>query len=172
MKYIKLANSHICAICDDAAYEMLNQYYWNVRIHKNGKAQCIRTTNNQNRNITMQQLVMAVEEGILIDHKNHNIYDNRWENLRIATYSQNNANKHKTKNPKSSKYKGVYYSKARNCWIAEIKINSKTDYLGGFKTEIGAAKEYNKFAIKYFGEFACLNEFGDPLVGTEKDKGE
>ena len=42
----------------------------------------------------------------------------------------------------SSKYKGVYFHKLNNNWMAQITINGKLKYLGSFKTEIEAHNAY------------------------------
>jgi len=79
----------------------------------------------------------------LIDHININSYDNRIENLRIATHSQNCRNQNKRKNC-SSKYKGIYWGKNNNKWQAKIRINGKVKYLGSFDNEEEAAEVYKK----------------------------
>jgi hypothetical protein len=58
---------------------------------------------------------------------------------------------------KSSKYRGVYIK--RNYPHAQIQIGTKVYRLGRFKTEKEAAKAYNDYAIKLFGEKAKLNKF-------------
>jgi len=78
-----------------------------------------------------------------IDHININSLDNRIENLRVATCSQNNRNKNKFKNC-SSKYKGVCWDKKNNKWRARIKINGKQKHLGYFDNEEEACEAYKK----------------------------
>jgi len=92
----------------------------------------------------------------VIDHINGNKLDNRKENLRIVTYTQNAQNKSKQENT-TSKYIGVYFRKDRNTWIAEIRVNSKKIYLGAFKTEIEAAKIRDIATLEHFGEYGKLN---------------
>lgn len=58
----------------------------------------------------------------------------------------------------SSKYKGVTWYKEREKWMVRININKKHIFLGYFESEIEAAKAYNDAAIKYYGEYARLNE--------------
>lgn len=59
---------------------------------------------------------------------------------------------------KTSKYKGVYWRKDEDRWVARICFNKKEICLGRFKSEEQAAAAYNKAAIEYFGEFSCLNK--------------
>jgi hypothetical protein len=72
-----------------------------------------------------------------IDHINRDKLDNRVENLRWATRSQQEANKGKKQNT-SSIYKGVLFDKHANKWCSRITIDKKTKYLGLFLTEIEA----------------------------------
>jgi hypothetical protein len=72
-----------------------------------------------------------------IDHINRNKLDNRIENLRWATHSQNSSNRGKRQNS-SSIYKGVSFYKPSNKWKSYITINNKQTHLGSFKTEIEA----------------------------------
>ena len=94
-----------------------------------------------------------------IDHINGVRDDNRWENLRLATHTQNIMNANIYKN-NTSGYKGVYCSKKTkiNKWRASIRIDKILKHLGCFDTLSGAARAYNKAAKKHFGEFANLNE--------------
>lgn len=57
----------------------------------------------------------------------------------------------------SSKFKGVHWSKRRNHWIAQIKLNKKGRYIGSFKKEKEAALAYDQMALELFKDFAYLN---------------
>ena len=76
-----------------------------------------------------------------IDHININTLDNRIENLRLVTVSQNSRNINKRPNS-SSKYIGV--RRKYNKWEASITINRKVKYLGLFDTEEEAYECYKK----------------------------
>ena len=78
-----------------------------------------------------------------IDHIDINPLNNKIENLRVVTNSQNSRNQNKQKNC-SSKYIGVYWNKNSNKWIAHIKINCKTTHLGYFDNEDEAGEVYQK----------------------------
>lgn len=97
-----------------------------------------------------------------VDHINNNGLDNRIKNLRLVTNQQNmwnqRVNPERTRNgkPVTSKYKGVHFS--YGAYRARISVNSKTISLGSFKDEKLAALAYNEAALKYFGEYAKLNE--------------
>ena len=87
-----------------------------------------------------------------IDHKNGNKSDDRWQNLRIATHSQNEYNK-PLGITNTSGFKGV--SKNGNRWRAHIRINGKSTHLGRFPTKEEAAAAYRKAAIDLHGEYVA-----------------
>lgn len=101
---------------------------------------------------------MQVDDNHIIDHKNGNTLDNRRENLRICTYSENNRNRKQISSNNKSGYKGVSWDKQKNKWRTCLNINKKQKHIGFFNDIIEAAKAYNEAAIKYFGEFAKLNK--------------
>lgn len=88
-----------------------------------------------------------------IDHRNRNKKDNRWQNLREATKSQNNYNKgpHGTNR---SGYKGVSWCAKRSKWAAFIKAGPKQTFLGYFNDKEEARRAYVRAASKMHGEFA------------------
>lgn len=90
-----------------------------------------------------------------IDHINGDTKDNRIENLRLATHSQNMQN---SKIPVTNKsgYKGVSWYKNYNKWIAQISVNNKKINLGYFENVVDAANAYVQAAKKYHGEFARI----------------
>ena len=158
MREINLSNSKRVAFIDDSDYELVSKYRWRLLTDKwNNYA--IGDIVREGRHVSMHRLILGIKDSkIKIDHKNGNGLDNQRHNLRIATTSQNAANKKKTDNKKTSKYKGVVYRKYDNKWEASIINNYKYQYLGRFKTETEAALAYNKRAIELYGEFAKLND--------------
>ena len=93
-----------------------------------------------------------------VDHINGNTKDNRWENLRVCSRSQNQRNKPAYCNSKT-RYKGVYSAryKQREYFLASIQCDGKRIFLGSFKTPELAAIAYDDSARIYHKEFANLN---------------
>lgn len=92
-----------------------------------------------------------------VDHEDRNTLNDKIENLRAATRTENSANRvFKPSDRKTSIYKGVRLHKAKY-WHAQIKFGNRTKHIGTFKTEGLAALAYNREAVRCFGEFAYLN---------------
>ena len=85
------------------------------------------------------------DPGDTVDHKDTVNNNNRWLNLRIATPTQQNWNKPKTRR------RGVYPRRGR--FRSGIAINGKLKWLGTFDTEDEAAAAYEREARRLHGEF-------------------
>jgi hypothetical protein len=91
-----------------------------------------------------------------IDHINGNKIDNRLSNLRECSNAENIRNQRIHSN-NSSGYKGVYWHKACQKWVAQIGVDRKIHSLGVFDTAENAAIAYDAAAKSHHGEFAKLN---------------
>jgi hypothetical protein len=85
------------------------------------------------------------------DHRNTDGLDNRWENLRDSTQSQNQANRPARKDNRCG-IKGVSFF--NGYYHAEIQCDGKRIGLGYFKEAEPAALAYERAAKELFGEFA------------------
>lgn len=90
------------------------------------------------------------------DHKDHNKLNNRCDNIRPVTASENQANRAITM-LSMSRYKGVTYDKRCNKWSSLIVVNYQRIWLGYHKTQEDAAMAYNNAALRLRGEYALLN---------------
>jgi hypothetical protein len=88
-----------------------------------------------------------------IDHINRDSTDNRFNNLREATYAENNRNRSIGKD-NTSGYKGVSWHKGRKKWRAEIRVDNKSIHLGYFDDIKDAGTAYIQAANIYHKEFA------------------
>ena len=96
----------------------------------------------------------AIPEGFVVHHKDGDWTNNRIENLREATPTQNNWNA-KGKARSKSHLKGVSWSKQLNKWIARIRIGGgKRLHLGVFETPELAHRAYANAAQIHHGNFA------------------
>jgi hypothetical protein len=86
-------------------------------------------------------LGLALDDPRRVDHRNHDTLDNRRSNLRIATPTQNAANRRKPEGSTSA-YKGVGWSSKQGKWAARIKIDGRLMHLGYFTSESVAARAY------------------------------
>jgi hypothetical protein len=154
-KQIKLTKG-MTAIVDDEDYERLSSFKWFFMGNKYA-ARNIRCDNGKQRPLWMHREIINASEGMQVDHINGNKLDNRRENLRLCTQSQNLGNRTYS-GDFSSKYKGVSFSKKRNKWTSGIRINTKRIYLGLYEDEVVAANAYNHAARRLFGEFSLLND--------------
>lgn len=98
----------------------------------------------------------------VLDHINRIKYDNRIENLRPVTPSNNQHNR----GPQigTSKWKGVSWAKKNNKWRASIRINRDSIFIGYFICEADAAMAWNEIAVEVHGDFAVLNEHPTNLI--------
>ena len=89
-----------------------------------------------------------IPDGLQIDHINGVRFDNRLENLRLATRSQNLRNK---------KHSGAYFDKRRahmkKPWTSAIKVGDKNKWLGSFATKEEAEMAYHNAARELHGDF-------------------
>jgi hypothetical protein len=89
----------------------------------------------------------------VLDHINMDRLDNRIENLRAATKSQNGFNRRQSKRNNTG-FKGVCYDKARGNYVAKICVNYEQMNLGRFSSPEEAHAAYAAAAARLHGNFA------------------
>ena len=99
--------------------------------------------------ILMHRQVSKPLTGQDVDHRDqhrhfeHKIVDNRRENLRNVSHSQNLANQRPLVGC-SSRFKGVTWDRQAEKWRAYIMVNKRRIHLGLFTNESEAAHAYNQ----------------------------
>lgn len=96
-----------------------------------------------------------IPKSLVVDHINRNILDNRRENLRLATFSQNRINS--AKRIGKSGLRGVKKQFGRNKWSVNITWKMKKYFIGYFDNKKTAGLMYDLYAYQLYGEYAYLN---------------
>ena len=125
-------------------YDKIKEYYWVI----NNKGYVI-TGGANNSNLLMHRLILNVLDDQEVDHINHNTNDNRKENLRIVTRSQNQMNASLRSN-NTSGVTGVYFDNTYGYWVSKIQ----QDVLGHFANFDDAVKVRKEAEKIYFGEYS------------------
>jgi hypothetical protein len=99
VRYINLGHGK-AAMVDAADFAWLNKHKWHA-MHGSSYA---RSTID-GKSVFMHRLIMNAPAGLVVDHWNGNIWDNRRSNLRICTQAENLRNKRKLAG--ASRFKGV-----------------------------------------------------------------
>ena len=105
------------------------------------------------RNLSMGRAILGLvpDNPLTVDHIDHNPLNNQRANLRIATRSQNQANRRRQKNH----FIGVRPHRHR--FKAYLVVDGKQKHLGSFATAEAAARARDTEALRAYGEFAALN---------------
>jgi hypothetical protein len=108
---------------------------------------------------------------VAIDHIDGDPSNNRLANLREATLSQNQHNQRSGARKGTSRYLGVHWAARRSNWVASIKHQGKTIYIGAFPTEEAAAAAYVERKRQL--HFIDLNaEHHDAIMASEDRQAE
>lgn len=156
MKKIKLTKNQF-SIIDDGLFQYLNKFKWSCQ-----KGIKYAGRRLDNKIVLLHRLIINAPKGLEVDHINGNGLDNRIENLRICTASENRKN-HKLLKTNKSGFNGVSWSKQENKWVVCISLKNKTFHAGSFLDKNEAAKKYNELAKKHYGNFARLNIIGGQI---------
>ena len=141
------------AIVDAEDVPLINWRSWNPLIQKiNVYA---RSKDRNKKTIYMHRIIANAPEEMDVDHINGNTLDNRKSNLRLATTSENSCNSRSHRATKSG-IKGVSPSMTGKTWVASIRKDGKTRYLGCFQTKEDAAAAYARASAELQGEFGRL----------------
>src|SRR5688572_18644313 len=119
---------------DDIDYALISKYTWCIHVNrKGGTIHAIANTPRPNKKVIFMHHLIMNEKGI--DHINRNGLDNRRQNLRKATESENSFNK---KARGKSGYKGVsvIFSSKRGEYY-EVRCNFKGEkFKGGYFSDL------------------------------------
>lgn len=155
-------------IIDKEDYDKIKDYCWHIKRDSSSNETNKRLyacSYHHGKYYSLHSLILPVQEGFIVDHKDGNGLNNRKSNLRRATYSQNNMNTSLYKNNKSG-YKGIYWNKKNKNWRVKIQLNNKMIEIGSFKDLDKAIEARIKAEEEYFGEFSVLNRQKEDYNGV------
>lgn len=136
---------------DDEDFDYINQFKWYV----NSGYAVRHSEKDRNKIIQMHRIILKTPSAMVTDHINGDRLDNRKENLRACTESENQRNKSKLPN-NTTGYKGVYTHTVGK-WKASICVHRQQIFLGVFDSPKEAAHAYDEAALKHHGIFARIN---------------
>ncbi|CCV12949.1 HNH endonuclease signature motif containing protein [Mesorhizobium sp. STM 4661] len=90
---------------------------------------------------------MTGDEPVEIDHENHSRSDNRWDNLKDGTHTDNARNM-SLPVTNTSGYIGVTFEKHRNSFRAMIRHEGRKTHIGRFLTAEQASAAYQAKALE------------------------
>lgn len=138
------------AVIDAADVCLVEGFNWR---HKAGYAvTTARSSDGKRCIVRMHRVIAQTPSDFETDHINGDKLDNRRENLRRATRSENMRNTGIQIN-NTSGYKGVTWSKARSKWRAKIGLHGKRIHLGYHESQDAANQSYIDAATRLHGEF-------------------
>lgn len=135
---------------DDEDYERVNQHTWFKDYSDNTRM--IGTILPDRKRVSLTNFI---KEKSFQKEKNNNFTKDNLSNK--GNHSRWSRPSYKS----ISKYKGVTWRKNRKKWVAFIKVDEKSKYLGSYKSEDEAAIAYNNAVMEYWGGNGYLNKIGE-----------
>jgi hypothetical protein len=167
MKEIPLTQGYVAQV-DDHRYDAAMRFPWHTKIYRRkdgtiGGIYAARTVRDSHGQWTqlLHRFLMGIDTRLVnVDHEDGNGLNCVDDNIRVATKSQNGANRGAQRNNRSG-FKGVTWRPRLAKWVASIRVHGEKLYLGIFPPtedgKIAAARAYDDAAREYFGEFAVTN---------------
>lgn len=159
-KYIDVHPKYKAKI-DSEDYTRVSKHKWRVITRDSDRMKVVTTimTADGPRQMTLGKLIMKPPRGKSVFARRYQEgFDYRKSNLIICTKKELQRALPKGRTDGSSNYKGVSYLPKLKKWRARIRVDGELMSLGVYRTELDAAKAYNKAAKEYFGEIAYQNK--------------
>lgn len=120
----------------------INNFYIHGNIYTGGK----------HVNCSIQTIILDCYNGEVIDHVNHDPFDNRKENLRITETKENTKHRKSKNSNNKSGYRNVCCIDGK--FIVQLQVNGKNTKLGSFDDADEAGVFAQQMREMYYGEFA------------------
>lgn len=132
------------AVIDEDDLEKVSFCSWNFERY--ARANVWLKDKKKYKVMYMHRIIANAPEGMDVDHINGDKLDNRKENLRVCTRSENLHNI-RTKTATRSGLRGAYreQNRGKGCrWFSQISVRGKVHHLGRFDTAEEAHEAYQK----------------------------
>jgi hypothetical protein len=161
--YVPLTKGYT-AVVDVDDLHIVGEWQWcaSVRRDRKGKIMCVyaerRATfaDGTTQVLRLHRAILNPGKGFDVDHIDSDGLNNKRSNLRAATRAQNTMNR-RAQTTNTSGIKGVFFESRSKKWVAKIKLNGKTHWLGCFERKEKAAEVYALAAERLHKEFRRLS---------------
>ena len=151
---IKLKTGEVAFVDLNDAH-LVREYSWHRGGTQNRYAVAYAKKGRGKAPLYLHRLVMGAGDSDIVDHIDGHPLNNRKENLRIVTRSQNAANRSKTYN--SSGYRGAFYFPSKQKYKARLTCDGGV-FSGPYRaTAEQAAHDWDALARALFGKHATFN---------------
>lgn len=142
------------ALVDDSDYNRVRAVKW--LFVGSGYAGRFVTRNGNKKLVYLHRFLLNAQPGQRVDHINGDRLDNRRENLRVVTPSQNLQNRKGSPHTTSGR-KGVCWHRERGKWHVRISVNGTRIHLGYHDDLETATLLYDAAARHFFNGYARPN---------------
>ena len=139
------------AIIDIEDYVLVKNRKWHLK--KGYTSSYVCSGNSSATYLSLSRFIANAEKGKEVDHKDQDFLNNRRNNLRVCTKSQNQCNSKKRTDNKSGA-KNVYFCKTSKRWKVTIQKNNVRYLFGPFKSFHEAESAATSARKEHHGKFA------------------
>lgn len=165
MKTLTLATGEQ-AIVDDEDFPRVSGYRWKRKKEPSGNIYAASSVPHSRgygqTTVLLHRIILNAPKGMTVDHRDGDGLNNRRENIRLATDQQNIRSFQRKRKGKTSRYRGVWWSKPQRKWIASIMIREGDGWIrafrGEFHDEHQAALAFNEHALRLGFSPEALNK--------------
>lgn len=165
--YISGKYGNFECLIDTEDLEKVNDYHWYIHKHDSSQnpyyartTMYIRYNPNENKKMKlalMESIIMGTASADVVDHKNNNPLDNRKDNLRVVSKSENCSNRTGRNRNNKSGYRNVFWNTGLGKWQVSLCKNYKRICVGCFDDVEEAGRAAENARKQYYGEFAGSN---------------
>lgn len=156
---------------DQEDFARVSKYTWRILKKPTGRIRVMTSfrTKDGPQQMSLGQLIMKNPKNKMVYARRYqDELDFRKSNLVVCSMSERQRMLPKSTAAGSSQFKGVSYFKKLKKWRANIEVGGSQLHLGVFRTEVDAARAYNKAARKHFGEMAYQNRVSGRKASRRK----